>query len=151
MAQNKKSIWSTLILIAAIISLVLLVASVILMIVGIPAISEAAKQGAIEGGATQEEAGIIAGIAIGAVIVAFVFASILDVLKIIGGFLFSLKGRWGLFCIIVSIISVATGVWTLVSDISNKAAVGSIVVSVLSLLVSILLCVACFKHRAEIR
>lgn len=151
MAQNKKSIWSVLILIATIISLVLLVTSVILMVVGIPAISEAAKQGAIEGGATQEEAGVIAGIAIGAVIVAFVFASVFDVLKIIGGFLFSLKGRWGIFCIIVSILSVASGIWTLVSDITNKAAAGSIVVAGLSLAVSALLCFACFKHCAEIR
>ena len=151
MAQNKKSIWSTIILIATIISFVLLVAAIVVLALGIPAVSEAAKQGAIEGGATAEEAGTIAGIAVAAVIVAFVFASVFDVLKIIGGFMFSLKGRWGLFCIIVSIISLATGIWSLIRDITKGVAVGSIVVSVLSLLVSILLCVACFKHRAELK
>ena len=149
MAQNKKSIWSTIILIASIISLVLLVAAVIILVIGIPGVQQLAKEAAIEGGATAEEASAVAAIAVGAIIVAFVFSSIFDVLKIIGGFMFSLKGRWGLFCIIVSIISLATGIWSLVSDISNKVAIGSIVVAGLGVAVSALLVVACFQHRAE--
>lgn len=149
MAQNKKSIWSTIILIATIISFVLLVAAIVVLAIGMPAVSEAAKQGAIEGGATEQDAATIAGIAVAVVIVAFVFASVFDVLKIIGGFMFSLKGRWGLFCIIVSIISLATGIWSLVSDISKGVAVSSIVIAGLGVAVSALLVVACFKHRAE--
>lgn len=151
MSQNKKSIWSTIIFIAALVSLILLVASIIILVVGAPAIIEATKQAAVNSGATEEEAGLAAGIAIGAVIVAFVFASVFDVLKIIGGFMFSLKGRWGIFCIIVSILSVASGVWSLISDISNKSGVASIITTSLSLALSVLLCVACFKHRQELK
>ena len=151
MAQNKHSIWSVIILVATIIALVLLVTSIVLTAMGIPTVLAVAKQTAIDSGVTAEEAELIAGIALGGVIAAMVFASIFDILKIIGGFMFSLKGRWGIFCIIVSIISVATGIWSLISDITNKAGAGTIVVTSLGLAVSVLLCVACFKHRAELR
>lgn len=151
MAQNKHSIWSVIILIATIVSLVLLVSSIVMTAIGIPSVLELAKQTAIDSGVTAEEAELIAGIAVGAVIVALVFSSIFDILKIIGGFMFSLKGRWGIFCIVVSIISVATGIWSLISNITNHVAVGSIVVSSIGLAISVLLCVACFKHRAELK
>ena len=151
MAQNKHSIWSVIILIATIISLVLLVTAVVMTAIGIPDVLALAKQTAIDSGVTAEEAELIAGIAVGAVIAALVFSSIFDILKIIGGFMFSLKGRWGIFCIVVSIISVATGIWSLISNITNHVAAGSIVVSSIGLAVSVLLCVACFKHRAELK
>ena len=149
MAQNKKSIWSVIILIATIVALALLVTSIVVTALGVPTALAVAKQAAIDGGVPAEEAELAAGLAIGAIIAALVFSSVFDVLKIIGGFMFSLKGRWGLFCIIVSIISAVIGIWALISNIVNKAGVGSIVVSALELAVSGVLVVACFKHRAE--
>ena len=151
MAKNKMSVWAVIILIAAIISLALLIVSAVTVIAGIPAATETAKQAAIDGGSTAEEANLAASIAIGVVIVAFVFASIFDILKIIGGFMFSLKGRWGIFCIVVSIISLALGVWSLASNVSNKVGIATIISSSTGLAISLLLCVACFMHRAEIK
>ena len=150
MAENKKSIWSLIILVSTIISLVLLIVAVVLLAIGAPAVLETGKQAAIDAGASADEAAVIAtGVLIG-VIVVFVLSSIFDILKIIGGFMFSLKGRWGIFCIVVSILSAVGAIGTLISDISNKAAVGSIIVSALNLAVSALLVVACFKHKLEL-
>ena len=149
--QNKMSIWAVIILIATIISLVLLVTTITVTTLALPEAMEAAKQAAIDGGATEEEALIAVGVASGAVVVALVLGSVFDVLKIIGGFMFSLKGRWGIFCIIVSIISVVFGVWGVIGDISNNVGVASIVTGSIGLAVSVLLLVACFKHKAELQ
>ena len=149
--QNKMSIWAVIILIATIISLVLLVTTITVTALALPEAMETAKQAAIDGGATEEEALIAVGIAIGAVVVALVLGSVFDVLKIIGGFMFSLKGRWGIFCIIVSIISVVFGVWGVIGDISNNVGVASIVTGSIGLAVSVLLLIACFKHKAELQ
>ena len=145
------SIWAVIILVATIISLVLLVTSIVLTAIGIPGVMETAKQAALDEGVTADEANILAVAAIGVIIAALVFSSIFDILKIIGGFMFSLKGRWGIFCIIVSLISLATGVWSLISNISNKVGVGTIITDSLSVALSLLIVVACFKHRAEIK
>lgn len=151
MAKNKMSIWAVIILVATIISLVLLVTSIVLTTIGIPGVMETAKQAALDEGVTADEANILAVAAIGVIIAALVFSSIFDILKIIGGFMFSLKGRWGIFCIIVSLISLATGVWSLISNISNKVGVGTIITDSISVALSLLIVVACFKHRAEIK
>lgn len=149
--QNKKSIWSTLILIASIASLVLLIVSITLTAIGIPAVAAAAKEAAAgEAAADQAAIELAVSIAVGAVVVAIVFASIFDILKIIGGFLFSLKGKWGVFCIVVSILGAVGSFWTMISNISGKALnVGSLVVDIISLLVGILLVVACIMHYKE--
>ena len=149
MAKNKMSIWALIILIATIISLVLLITAVVTTVIGIPAVTETAKQTAIEQGLTAEEANIAAAAAVGILIAALVFSSIFDILKIIGGFMFSLKGRWGIFCIIVSIISLAMGVWALISGIKNKVGVATVITDSVSVAISLLLVIACFKHRAE--
>ena len=151
MAKNKMSIWAVIILVATIISLVLLVTSIALTAIGIPGVMETAKQAALDEGVSADEANIIAGAAIGVIIAALVFSSIFDILKIIGGFMFSLKGRWGIFCIIVSILSLARGVWSLISDISNKVGAANIITDSLSVALSLLILVACFKHRAEVK
>ena len=151
MSKNKMSIWAVIILVATIISLVLLVTSIVLTTIGIPGVMETAKQAALDEGVTADEANIIAVAAIGVIVAALVFSSIFDILKIIGGFMFSLKGRWGIFCIIVSLISLAMGVWSLISNITNKVGVATIITDSLSVALSLLIVVACFKHRAEIK
>ena len=151
MAENKKSVWAIIILVATIISLIALVASIVVLAVGLPTTIAAARQAAIDQGTPQAEIDLAVSIAIGAIIAAFVIASIFSILKIIGGFMFSLKGRWGIFCIVVSILSAVSGIYSVVSDISNKSSALTITISIISLLVDILLVVACFKHRAELQ
>ena len=151
MAKNKVSVWAIIILVATIIALALLVFSIVTTALGIPGVIEAAKQEAANQGLAEDEAVVVANLAIVGVIIALVLGSIFDILKIIGGFMFSLKGRWGIFCIIVSVISLALDIWSLISDIQNKVGVASIIGASIGLAISLLLCVACFKHRAEIR
>ena len=149
--KNKMSIWAIIILIATIISLILLAVTVIVTVVGIPAATAAAKQAAIDAGTPEAEVNLVVGIAVGAIVGALIFASIFDVLKIIGGFMFSLKGKWGIFCIVVSILSAIGAIWSLSTTIANRGSVGTIVTDIITLLVNVLLVVACFKHRAEIQ
>ena len=152
MAKNKMSIWAVIILIATILSLIVLVSSIVLAVAGIPTAMEAAKQEAstVEG-ISEADINLAVGIAVGAIIVALVFVSIFDVLKIIGGFMFSLKGRWGIFCIVVSILSLIGSIWSLSSNISNHGAIGTIATSIIGLLLDLLLVIACFKHHAEVK
>lgn len=151
MGSNKKSIWSVIILIASIISLVLFVSALVILIVGVPATRNIAYQAAIDAGETEDVANVIAITAMVTVIVVFAISSVFDVLKIIGGFLFSLKGKWGIFCIVVSIIGAVGSVVGLVNAIRNHSGAGTIVIDSLTLAVDALLVVACFKHRAELK
>lgn len=148
---KKLSVWSIIILVATIISLILLVTSITVTSLGIPAAMEVARQAAKDAGVPAAEQELAATIAVGAIVAALAFSAAFDVLKIVGGFLFSLKNRWGIFCIVVSIISIATTVWSLVADISNKAGAGSIVIDSIALAVGALLVFANFKHYGEIK
>ena len=147
--KNKSSIWAVIILIATILSLVVLASTIAISVVTLPDTLANAKQAAIDSGATAGEAELAASIALGAFIAALVFASAFDVLKIIGGFMFSLKGRWGIFCIIVSIMSAVGGFWNLINDITNKSPIANIIVAIAGLAINVVLVIACFKHYAE--
>ena len=149
--QNKKSIWSTIILVATIISLALLIASIVFTAVGIPTAMEVAKQQAIASGADQQAVELAVGIAVGALIAALVISSIFDVLKIVGGFLFSLKGRWGIFCIVVAILSLAGAIGTIATSVQNKVGVGAIIIDSVTAAVNVVLVVACIMHYRENR
>jgi hypothetical protein len=130
---------------------VLLAVSIAVFAVGVPTLKDTAYQAAIDSGATAEEATLAVSLAIGLAIGALVFASIFEVFKIIGGFMFSLKGRWGIFCIVVAIISAVSTLFTLINGASKNPNVGSIVTNVITLAIDVLLVVACFKRRAELR
>lgn len=148
--QNKKSIWSIIILVCTVLTLILLVASIVTYAISIPVVSQAAKEAAqSQGDLSPAEIDMVVGVAVGGVIAALVLASIFDVFKIIGGFLFSLKGKWGIFCIVVAILGIISGVWGLISSITNKAGGATIAIDAVSLVVSVLFCVACFKHYQE--
>ena len=149
--MKKPSIWSIIILVATIISLVLLVVSIAVFAVGVPALKDAAYQGAIDSGATAEEATVIVSLALGLAIGVLVFASIFEVFKIIGGFMFSIKGRWGIFCIVVAIISAVSALFSLINGATKNPSVAGIVTNAITLAIDVLLVVACFKRRAELR
>lgn len=151
MAQNKKSTWSLIILICTIVTLVLLVSSIVTFSIGLPTVLEEAKQAAIAEGANPDDAALAASIVAGVAIAALAIGAIFDVFKIIGGFLFSLKGRWGVFCIVLAVLSIVAGVWNLVNGISNHAGGASIAIDAIGLAVSLLFGFACVKHLQENR
>ena len=150
--QNKKSIWSFIILAATIVSLILLITSIVLVAATIPAAMEVARQeAAAQAGATDAEIQLAISVATGAIIAALIISSLLNVLEIIGGFMFSLKGRWGLFCIVISLLSVAGEIYSLVNNIQKHAANSTIIIGGVTLGVSLLFCLACIMHYRENR
>ncbi|MBQ7250775.1 MAG: hypothetical protein IJS37_05465 [Bacilli bacterium] len=151
MAKNKMSGWAIAILVLTIISAVLLVMGIIAFAVALPEVKAVAEQAAHDKGLVGQDFDLAVAVALAAVIAAFVVSIVFEVFQVIGGFLFSLKGRWGVFCIVVSILSAATNTWELISAISNRSGALTIVTSVIALLVSAFLVVACFMHRAENR
>lgn len=150
MKQNKLSVWAIIILVVTVISLILLVFSIVSTAIAMPTVMAAAKQAAEAEGAGEEAVKLAMNIAMGAVIAAVVISSIFSVLQIIGGFLFSLKGKWGVFCIVVAILGLAAAIFDLVNDISKKAGAMSISVSSITIAVNALMVVACFKHKQEL-
>ena len=151
MAKNKMSIWAIVILVVTIVLAAFLLTSVIAFSTSISTVMETARAEAAKHSTDPAEIDLIAGAAVGVIIAAFAASAVVEVLQIIGGFLFSLKGRWGIFCIIMSIISAATNLWELISDITNRAGALSIVSTSICLVLSIVIVIACFKHRAENR
>ena len=152
--QNKKSIWSTLLLVATFLMLASVVVSIITVIVVLPQTMEAAKEiarqeAAAQGVSVSEEVLEMAmNIAKSAVIVSLVFVIIIAGLEILGGFLFSLKGKWGIFCIVVGVLGVLGGIGNLMGITASTQA-ASIISDVISFLVSGLFCVASIMHYIE--
>lgn len=150
MKQNKLSVWALIILVVTIISAILLVFSIVSTAVAMPTVMAAAKQAAEAEGAGEEAVKLAVNIAMGAVIAAVVISSIFSVLQIVGGFLFSLKGKWGVFCIVVALLGLAAAIYDLVNDISKHSGTLSIVVASITIAVNALMVVACFKHKQEL-
>ena len=152
--QNKKSIWSTLLLVATFLMLASVVVSIITVIVVLPQTLEAAKEVARQEAAaqgysvTEEVLDLAMSVAKTAVIVSLVFVIIIAGLEILGGFLFSLKGKWGIFCIVVGVLGVLGGIGNLMGITASTQA-ASIVSDVISFLVSGLFCVASIMHYIE--
>lgn len=152
--QNKKSIWSTLLLIATFLMLASVVVSIITVIVVLPQTMDAAKEiarqeAAAQGVTVSEEVLEMAmNIAKSAVIVSLVFVIIIAGLEILGGFLFSLKGKWGIFCIVVGVFGVLGGIGNLMGITASTQA-ATIISDVISFLVSGLFCVASIMHYIE--
>ena len=152
--QNKKSIWSTLLLVATFLMLASVVVSIITVIVVLPQTMEAAKEiarqeAAAQGVTVSEEVLEMAmNIAKSAVIVSLVFVILIAGLEILGGFLFSLKGKWGIFCIVVGVLGVLGGIGNLMGITASTQA-ATIISDVISFLVSGLFCVASIMHYIE--
>ena len=143
--NNKKSIWSAVILFTALVSLVLLVITAILTI----AVVVAAKEALVAGGVDPSDAAAGALVASIVVFIIFILISFFDILKIIGGFLFALKGKWSIFCIVVALLALASNVASLVYYINEAAEAGNIVIASLDLAASAILAFACLMHRRE--
>lgn len=152
--QNKKSIWSTLLLVATFLMLASVVFAVVTVIAVLPQTMEAAKEiarqeAAAQGYSVSEEVLDLAmSVAKTAVIASLVFVVIISGLEILGGFLFSLKGKWGIFCIVVGVLGVLGGIGNLMGITATTQA-ANIISDVISFLVSGLFCVASIMHYIE--
>lgn len=152
--QNKKSIWSTLLLVATFLMLASVVVAIITVIAVLPQTMEAAKEiarqeAAAQGVSVSEEVLDLAmNVAKTAVIVSLVFVVIISGLEILGGFLFSLKGKWGIFCIVIGVLGVLGGIGNLMGITATTQA-ATIISDVISFLVSGLFCVASIMHYIE--
>ena len=143
--------WAKFILVVTIISTVLLVLGIVAFVVALPDVQTAAEKAAADQGYTGDKAAQAVSFAVGTVIGAFAFSIVFEVMQCVGGFLFSLKGRWGIFCIIMSIISGVSNTYELVSSITQRSGALSIVTAAIAVVIAVLMIVACFKHRAELR
>ena len=152
--QNKKSIWSTLLLVATFLMLASVVVAIVTVIAVLPQTMEAAKEiarqeAAAQGVSVSEEVLDLAmSVAKTAVIASLVFVVIISGLEILGGFLFSLKGKWGIFCIVIGVLGVLGGIGNLMSITATTQA-ATIISDVISFLVSGLFCVASIMHYIE--
>lgn len=152
--QNKKSIWSTLLLVATFLMLASVVVAIVTVIAVLPQTLEAAKEVARQEAAAQgvsvseEVLDLAMSVAKTAVIASLVFVVIISGLEILGGFLFSLKGKWGIFCIVVGVLGVLGGIGNLMSITATTQA-ANIISDVISFLVSGLFCVASIMHYIE--
>ena len=152
--QNKKSIWSTLLLVATFLMLASVVVAIVTVIAVLPQTMEAAKEiarqeAAAQGVSVSEEVLDLAmNVAKTAVVVSLVFVVIISGLEILGGFLFSLKGKWGIFCIVIGVLGVLGGIGNLMSITATTQA-ANIISDVISFLVSGLFCVASIMHYIE--
>ncbi|MBO7121254.1 MAG: hypothetical protein J6V79_02535 [Bacilli bacterium] len=152
--QNKKSIWSTLLLVATFLMLASVVVAIVTVIAVLPQTMEAAKEiarqeAAAQGVSVSEEVLDLAmNVAKTAVVVSLVFVVIISGLEILGGFLFSLKGKWGIFCIVIGVLGVLGGIGNLMSITATTQA-ATIISDVISFLVSGLFCVASIMHYIE--
>ena len=79
-----------------------------------------------------------------------VIGVILAAFEIIGGFLFSLKGKWGTFCIVISILGIFAQGINLSNNLTTNGVLPlTIVMNFVMLAIYIVYCIACFKHRSE--
>ncbi len=152
--QNKKSIWSTLLLVATFLMLASVVFAIVTVIAVLPQTLEAAKEiarqeAAAQGVSVSEEVLDLAmSVAKTAAIASLVFVVIISGLEILGGFLFSLKGKWGIFCIVIGVLGVLGGIGNLMGITATTQA-ANIISDVISFLVSGLFCVASIMHYIE--
>ena len=127
--QNKKSVWSTILLIATFLMLASIVVSIVAIIVSLPTMMEMARSIMMEeAGDKLDEASIELALQITktTIIVGLVFAVIIGGLEVLGGFLFSLKGRWGVFCIVVGVLGVFFEIFDLTDLGNGQNTVGTI-------------------------
>ena len=152
--QNKKSVWSTLLLIATFLMMASAIISIVTVIVGLPAVMEAAKEIAREEAAamgtsiSEEYLDIAMNAAKTMAITILVFVLAIAALEIVGGFLFSLKGKWGVFCIVVGVLGVLGGLGNLFS-INAKTEPGTVVSYITSFLISAVFLTASIAHYVE--
>ena len=147
--KNKKSLWSNLILIIAIIMLVSIVISIVNLIVQLPAAREAAMQEAMAAGYSESVAEVAVDAVIGGVVAGFVLGLTFNAFEVIGGFLFSLKGKWGMFCVVIAAISLGFCTIRVFTNIGNGSDALTIILNIVDVILAAIFLVASIMHRKE--
>ncbi len=152
MDRIKKSTWAMTVFILTVISTVMFVVALITFFTGMGAVRqslyEAAKQA--DSKATEETLQATVNIAMGITIGIAAIGWILSGLVLLGGYLFSLKGRWAMFCIVMAIISAVAAVFSFIGVFTSGAInVPNLVSNFISLALNVVMAVACIKLRIE--
>ena len=144
--QNKKSIWSTIILIVAILTIITTTIEFVSVVTSIDKVREVA----LEEADGDDSALLLVFVMASSLVTGAVIGVILAAFEIIGGFLFSLKGKWGTFCIVISILGIFAQGINLSNNLTTNGVLPlTIVMNFVMLAIYIVYCIACFKHRSE--
>ena len=151
MNRLKTNVWAMILFIVTSIALALAIANTIVTIMGIDAVVNAAIQTARETtpDASEEVLQMAAAIAKGVAIGAMVFALSFSVLIAIGGYMYSLKGKWGVFCLVVAIIKIIGVAITLIGMVGKSMEPLSLVTNILDIVVAGLFIVSVFMLRRK--
>lgn len=147
--NNKNSVWAKLILAISILMVVSIVVSIVLLAVQLPGIRAVAEEELIRQGVSQDIAKAAVDTAMSSVITGVVLGITFNIFEAIGGFLFSLKGKWGMFCVVVSIIVLVADSIRILTGLVQQGDLTTIILNFLDLILAVLFCVACVKHRKE--
>ncbi len=151
---NKKSVWSTMLLVASALFLVLVIVNIVRSIIIMPVSMEQSRSITEEIFAsanypyTEEDVEMTVQAAKVGFIVGLVFVSAIECLVSLGGFLFSRKGKWGMFCIIVGVIGVLIESFGFKS-LNKESEILTVVLTIIDFLVVLAFCVSSIMHYRE--
>ena len=147
--KNKKSVWSNIILVISIIIVISIVISIVNLSIQLPVAKEAAMNEVTAQGYDASFAEAAVNAAIGAIVVGFVFGLAFNAFEAIGGFLFSLKGKWGMFCIVISAIALVFCAIRVLTNVGNGSDALTIVLNIVDVILAAIFLVASIMHRKE--
>lgn len=147
--KNKKSVWSIIILVCTIIFTITFVISVVNYMVTLPTATEVAVNELVKQGYEEDLARGAVSTAMSMTTTLMVLVWTFKVFQLIGGFFFSLKGKWGKFCIVASIIVLVCSFIVMFNNIGQHADALTIVLNIVDVILAGLFCAACCMHRKE--
>ena len=151
MNRLKNNAWAMVLFVVTSVALALAIANTIITIMGINEVVEAAIQATRETtpDATEEALQFAGAVAKGAAIAAMVFALSFSVLIAIGGYMYSLKGKWGVFCLVVAILKIIGVAITLFGMVGKSIQPLNLVTNILDIVMSGLFVVSVFMLRRK--
>lgn len=141
-------------LIASLLVLASIVLAIVVLAATLPEILEMAKelsrQTLAEQGyqVTEEQLDLAIQAVKTSMIAGLIFAALIEGIMALGGFLFSLKGKWGMFCIIVGILSVVVEIFGF-TNLGEGTTPANVVSKIISFLIAGLFCLASIMHYRE--
>ena len=97
---------------------------------------------------TEEDVDMTVRASEGLLIVGLIFVSAIECLVSLGGFLFSRKGKWGMFCIIVGIIGVLSKSFDF-TNLNKESEILTVVLTIIGFLAVLAFCVSSIMHYRE--
>ena len=151
MNRLKSNVWAMILFIVTSIALAYAVANTILTIIGIDQVVNDAIQATRETtpDASEEVLAVAGAVAKGIAIGGLVFALSFSILIAIGGYMYSLKGKWGVFCLVVAILKIIGVAITLVTMIGKSMEPMTLVTNILDIVISGLFVVSVFMLRRK--